>query len=64
MNHLHALREHWRQYRIGVTVLNPGSIGPGDVSHEDLVSVTHCVIELSNGSCVKEIDLPSMSDPF
>lgn len=60
----HALREHWRQHRIGVTVLNPGSIGPGDVSHADLVAVTRCVIDLSNGSCVKEIDIPSMSDPF
>lgn len=60
----HALREHWRQHRIGVTVLNPGSIGPGDVSHGDLVALARCVIALSNGSCVKEIDIPAMSDPF
>ncbi len=60
----HALREHWRQHRVGVTVINPGSIGPGHVTHRDLVALVRCVIMLSNGACVKEVDVPSMTDPF
>jgi short-subunit dehydrogenase len=58
----HALREGWRKYKIGVTVLNPGSF-PNDIPYEDLIALVRCVINLSNRTCVKEIDVPAMDDP-
>jgi 3-oxoacyl-[acyl-carrier protein] reductase len=65
----HALRENLRQKRIGVTVINPGSIDRADGSERedlippgDLVALLRCVVSISRRSNVKEIDLPSMLD--
>jgi len=71
----HALREVVRRDRIGVTCINPGDIttyvgGPADrrVSNpnslptDDLVAIVRCVMRLSRATCIKEIDLPAMSD--
>jgi NAD(P)-dependent dehydrogenase (short-subunit alcohol dehydrogenase family) len=58
----HALREHWRKYRIAVTVINPGSIEGDGIPHDDLCEIVNCLVRLSNQSCVKEIDMPAMSD--
>jgi short-subunit dehydrogenase len=56
----HALREGWRQYKIAVTCINPGSIG--DLPASDLVEIVKCLMRLTNRTCVKEIDVPAMSD--
>jgi NAD(P)-dependent dehydrogenase (short-subunit alcohol dehydrogenase family) len=65
----HGLREHLRQKRIGVTIINPGSIDSVDGSSRedsippgDLVALVRCVVSLSRRSNVKEIDLPAMLD--
>jgi NAD(P)-dependent dehydrogenase (short-subunit alcohol dehydrogenase family) len=65
----HALREHLRQERIAVTVVNPGSIAwEAASSREDLippadiVRLVRAVLETSNRTVVKEIDLPAMRD--
>lgn len=66
----HALREHLRSEKIGVTVLNPGSIAwEGKLDREDLilpadiVRLVRAVLETSRRTVVKEIDLPAMLDP-
>ncbi|NJM40440.1 MAG: SDR family oxidoreductase [Anaerolineae bacterium] len=56
----HALREGWRQHKIAVTCINPGSIG--DLPASDLVEIVKCLMRLTNRTCVKEIDVPAMSD--
>ncbi len=65
----HSLRETLRQDRIGVTVINPGSIGwDGNVSTDflippiDIVNLTRTIIEMSRQTVVKEIDMPAMQD--
>ncbi len=65
----HALRETLRQDRIGVTVINPGSIGwEGNVSTDflipplDIVNLTRTIITMSRQTVVKEIDMPAMQD--
>jgi NAD(P)-dependent dehydrogenase (short-subunit alcohol dehydrogenase family) len=73
----HALREVVRTDRIGVTCINLGDVGvvttingrpaldPNGfqgIPLADIVSVLRCLITLSNGSCVKEIDLLSMNE--
>jgi NAD(P)-dependent dehydrogenase (short-subunit alcohol dehydrogenase family) len=65
----HALREHLRHERIAVTVVNPGSIAwEAASSREDLippadiVRLVRAVLETSNRTVVKEIDLPAMRD--
>jgi NAD(P)-dependent dehydrogenase (short-subunit alcohol dehydrogenase family) len=64
----HALREHLRPERIGVTIINPGSIAPSDEPRDDmippgdLVRLVRTILELSRATVVKEIDLPAMSD--
>ncbi len=75
---VHALRENLRPDRIGVTCINPGTIATEipyedgaeaalayddrKIPVQDLVALTQCVLRLSRGSCVKEIDVPSMMD--
>jgi NAD(P)-dependent dehydrogenase (short-subunit alcohol dehydrogenase family) len=66
----HALREHLRNFQIGVTVINPGSIAwARNLEREDLipptdiVRLTQAVLETSRRTVVKEIDLPAMLDP-
>jgi short-subunit dehydrogenase len=65
----HALREHLRHERIAVTVVNPGSIAWEAASSRedlippvDLVRLVRVVLETSNRTVVKEIDLPAMQD--
>lgn len=73
-----ALRENLRAEAIGVTCINPGTIttevayaagvevalraAPGQIPVQDLVALVRCVVNLSRGSCVKEIDMPAMGD--
>jgi NAD(P)-dependent dehydrogenase (short-subunit alcohol dehydrogenase family) len=65
----HGLREHLRAKRIGVTIVNPGSIAteeddsrPDLIPPSDLLEVVRCVVKLSRRSNVKEIHLPAMLD--
>jgi short-subunit dehydrogenase len=65
----HALRETLRQDNIGVTVINPGSIGwAGNVSTDflippiDIVNLTRTIITMSRQTVVKEVDMPAMQD--
>jgi NAD(P)-dependent dehydrogenase (short-subunit alcohol dehydrogenase family) len=65
----HALRETLRQDQIGVTVINPGSIGwDGNVSTDflipplDIVNLTRTILEMSRQTVVKEVDMPAMQD--
>jgi NAD(P)-dependent dehydrogenase (short-subunit alcohol dehydrogenase family) len=64
----HGLRETLRQERIGITIINPGSIGwDGNardflIPPKDIVQLTRTVLELSRESVVKEIDMPAMQD--
>jgi short-subunit dehydrogenase len=65
----HGLRAHLRGQRIGVTVINPGSIDTVDESHRedlippaDLVALVRCVVQLSRRTNVTEIDMPAMLD--
>ncbi len=65
----HALREHLRDQKIGVTVLNPGSIAwSSNLEREDLippndiVRLTRAVLETSRRTVIKEIDLPAMQE--
>jgi NAD(P)-dependent dehydrogenase (short-subunit alcohol dehydrogenase family) len=65
----HALREHLRTDKIGVTVVNPGSIAwDGNLGREDLilprdiVNLVRATLETSRRTVVKEIDLPAMQD--
>jgi short-subunit dehydrogenase len=65
----HALREAVRRDRIGVTVINPGSIGWDETTDRDdlippadLVALVRCVMAVSNRTVVKEMDVPAMLD--
>lgn len=60
----HALRENLRPFSISVTCINPGSIEGSGIPHSDLVAITRCLVGLSNATCVKEIDIPAMTDTF
>ena len=70
-----SLRQVLKEYRIGVTLINPGNIathevlsdlkGAGkDESHaiplNDLFSIIACTLKLSNRTNISEIDLPTM----
>lgn len=73
-----ALRENLRSEAISVTCINPGTIttelsyeagveaalraAPGQIPMQDLVAMVRCVVGLSRGSCVREIDMPAMAD--
>lgn len=73
----HALREVVRRDNIGVTCVNLGTVGGvtyrnGEIHIEpegiqavpltDLIAIIKCIINLSNQSCIKEIDLLAMHD--
>ncbi len=60
----HALRENLRPFRIAVTCLNPGSLEGDGIPHADMVALVKCLINLSNATCVKEVDMPAMVDTF
>lgn len=73
-----ALRENLRMQGVGVTCINPGTIStevayeagleaalqasPGQIPMQDLVALVCCVVSLSRGSSIKEIDMPAMGD--
>lgn len=66
-----ALRESLREDRIGVTLINPGSFASrlnsndaGLIPLEDLVESIRSVCRLSRNTCVRQIDLVAMDDPF
>lgn len=70
----HALRENLRPDHIAVTCLNLGDLDLSAVSGaqsssprpliplRDIIALVKCLLDLSPASCVKEIDMPSMSD--
>ena len=73
---VHSLREELRHDRISVTVINPGIVGtpellsvldeigsppPDAIPLNDLLMIIGCVLFLSRQTCIKEIDVPSMS---
>ncbi len=73
----YALRESLRADRIAVTCINPGYFVTGipyergveavlaetsGIPMHDLVALVRCLLTLSRGSCVKEIDMPAMRD--
>ena len=64
----HALRETLRADRIGVSIINPGSIGWESDAQDflippiDLVNLTRTILESSRFSVIKEIDVPAMMD--
>ena len=69
----HALRENLRSDGVGVTCINPGSIDTDALEPEqasrtdlipafDLVRLVRCICDLSNATCVKEVDVPAMQD--
>ena len=73
----YALRESLRADRIAVTCINPGyfvteipyerGVEPvlaetSGIPMHDLVALVRCLMTLSRGSCVKEIDMPAMRD--
>ncbi len=70
-----SLRQVLKEYRIGVTLINPGNIATPEVlsdlkgadkdeSHaiplNDLFSIIACTLKLSNRTNINEIDLPTM----
>lgn len=72
---IHSLRENLREDRIGVTVINPGSIATPEVLDDvakgfldaasvipmtDLLAVVDLVLGLSRSTAIKEIHLPAM----
>lgn len=75
---VNALREHVRKDKISVTCINPESwrrvpyedgaekaIALYDETRipvQDIVELARCVIHLSRVSCVKEINVPAMTD--
>jgi short-subunit dehydrogenase len=72
-----ALREVLRPQGVAVSCLNPGTISsvpfeqgieaalatdPESIPPQDIVALVKCVLTLSGASCVKEIDLPALTD--
>lgn len=72
---VHSLREELRSQQISATVINPGNVGTPEVLADlaadhliggeaipltDLLSIIDCVLSLSRGTCIKEIDVPAM----
>ncbi len=64
----HALRETLRADRIGVSIINPGSIGWDGTAQDflippmDIVNLTRTILESSRFGVIKEIDMPAMMD--
>ncbi len=68
-----SLRENLRKDKIAVMIINPGNFGvlrnginagSGGIAGKDLLKVIRTVIDMSPFSCIKEIDLVAMDDPF
>ena len=69
-----SLREHLRQDKIAVTIINPGNfgvlregidVGSGEgIPAKDLLMLTRMVIKMSKDSCIREVDIVAMDDPF
>jgi short-subunit dehydrogenase len=74
----HALRENLRDYNIGVSILNIGTLATkselkeigeniiekscGGIPLEDVVQAVKFILSASNATCVKEIIMPAMKD--
>lgn len=73
---VHSLRSHLRKDRISITVLNLGDLATEDevppggekqksnlIPLADVICALQFVLNTSNASCVKEINMPAMMDP-
>ena len=74
----HSLRENLRDYSIGVSILNIGTLSTkysfkeiaesiieksdGEIPLQDVIQAVKFIISTSNASCVKEINMPAMKD--
>jgi short-subunit dehydrogenase len=74
----HALRENLRDYNIGVSILNIGTLATkndfkeieessieksdGKIPLQDVIQAVKFIISTSNATCVKEINMPAMKD--
>lgn len=74
----HSLRENLRDYNIGVSILNIGTLATnydvkesgesiientnGEIPLEDVIQAVKFILSTSNASCVKEINMPAMKD--
>ena len=69
-----SLREYLRRDKIPVTIINPGNfgvlregvdVGSGEgIPAKDLLTLITTVIKMSNHSCIRQVDLVAMDDPF
>ena len=67
---IHALRENFRPYKIGVSILNLGYLATAadEQNNEefiplvDVINALRFITNTSNASCVKEINMPAMQD--
>jgi short-subunit dehydrogenase len=68
-----SLREYLRNDKIAVTLINPGNFGvlrggvdvdSNGIPGQDLLKVVRTVVAMSPFSCIREIDLVAMDDPF
>jgi short-subunit dehydrogenase len=74
----HSLRENLRDYNIGVSILNIGTLATkygfkesvesiiektnGEIPLQDVIQAVKFIISTSNATCVKEINMPAMKD--
>jgi len=64
----HALRENFREHKIGVSVLNLGYLDTQEQGDEALIPVADVlqairfILATSNQTCIKEINMPAMQD--
>jgi len=74
----HSLRENLRDYNIGVSILNLGTLATkfgfkeiaeniiekfnGGIPLQDVIQAVKFIISASNATCVKEINMPAMKD--
>jgi short-subunit dehydrogenase len=68
-----SLRENLRKANIAVTVINPGNfgvlrggidVGSSGIPGQDLLNIVRTVVNMSAFSCIREIDIVAMDDPF
>ena len=70
----HSLRENLRDHRIGVSILNLGTLATEEIIGsaaenanskiplQDVIQAVKFIISTSNATCVKEINMPAMKD--
>ncbi len=69
-----SLREYLRRDKIPVTIINPGNfgvlregvdVGSGEgIPAKDLLGLIGSIIKMSNHSCIRQVDMVAMDDPF